>query len=111
VLAKASGGQLGCCHASDEVTRGGIRTLPAARGLRHAAIVVSSAAPFFCPHHGATLRHVRADTTHHTADLEVLISAGRGDVPLVQLRFRCSCCGSARIDLVVMSKDSAVVPW
>jgi hypothetical protein len=43
--------------------------------------------------------------------LEVLIAAGRGDIPLVHLRFRCSWCGSARIDAVVMSKDSAVVPW
>jgi hypothetical protein len=53
----------------------------------------------------------RACPRRHDADLEALISAGHGDVPLVQLRFRCSECHSARIDAVVMSKDSAVVPW
>jgi hypothetical protein len=29
----------------------------------------------------------------------------------MQLRWRCGVCSSARIDMVCMSKDSAVVPW
>ena len=28
------------------------------------------------------------------ADLQALVDAGRGDVPLIRLRFRCSNCGS-----------------
>jgi hypothetical protein len=48
---------------------------------------------------------------HRDADLSALIDAGCGDVPLVELRWRCSECRSARIDMVCMSKDSAVVPW
>jgi Zn finger protein HypA/HybF involved in hydrogenase expression len=28
------------------------------------------------------------------ADLQALVDAGRGDVPLVEMRFRCSNCGS-----------------
>jgi hypothetical protein len=47
----------------------------------------------------------------HDADLDALVAAGRGDVPLVQLRWRCSWCHSTRIDAVVMAKDSTVVPW
>jgi hypothetical protein len=43
--------------------------------------------------------------------LETLISAGRGDVPLVHLRWRCSWCDSTRVNVVLVSKDSAVVPW
>jgi Zn finger protein HypA/HybF involved in hydrogenase expression len=46
----------------------------------------------------------------HDADLDALVAAGRGDVPLVQLRRRCSWCHSTRIE-VVMAKDSTVVPW
>jgi hypothetical protein len=34
------------------------------------------------------------------ADLAGLIAAGRGDTPLVQLRWRCATCGSRRIDMV-----------
>jgi hypothetical protein len=45
------------------------------------------------------------------ADLRALINTGRGDVPLVQLRWRCSWCHSTRIDAVVMAKDSDVLPW
>jgi hypothetical protein len=48
---------------------------------------------------------------HRDADLDALVAAGRGDVPLVQLRWRCSWCHGTRIDAVVMSKDSAVLPW
>jgi hypothetical protein len=53
----------------------------------------------------------RACLRQHDADLEALIASGRGDIPLTRLRFRCSWCCSALIDAVVMSKDSAVVPW
>jgi hypothetical protein len=45
------------------------------------------------------------------ADLEALVTAGRGDVPLVQLRFRCTRCRSRLTDSVAMAKDSGVVPW
>jgi hypothetical protein len=34
---------------------------------------------------------------------------GCGEVPLVEPRGRCGECGSAHIDMVCMSKDSAVV--
>ena len=44
------------------------------------------------------------------ADLQKLIDAGRGDVPLTQLRFRCSNCGSDRTDFVVTSRDNPQ-PW
>ena len=46
------------------------------------------------------------------ADLQKLIDAGRGDVPLTKLRFRCSNCGSDRTDSVVTSRGAtAVQPW
>ena len=38
------------------------------------------------------------------ADLQALVDAGRGDVPLIQLRFRCSNCGSQLTDFVVTSR-------
>jgi hypothetical protein len=44
------------------------------------------------------------------ADLQKLIDAGRGDVPLTHLRFRCSNCGSDRTDFVVTSRDNPQ-PW
>jgi hypothetical protein len=53
----------------------------------------------------------RACLRSRDADFQALVDAGHGDVPLVSLRWRCSCCASTRIDAVVMSKDSAVVPW
>jgi len=34
------------------------------------------------------------------ADLAGLVDAGRGDVPLIHLRWRCSQCRSARIDMI-----------
>jgi hypothetical protein len=45
------------------------------------------------------------------ADLQGLTNAGRGDVPLVNLRFRCSYCGHREIDAVIASKDSAKRPF
>jgi hypothetical protein len=41
------------------------------------------------------------------ADLQALLAASRGDVPLTKLRFRCSQCGT---DFVVTSRDSPQ-PW
>jgi len=43
------------------------------------------------------------------ADLPALIAAGKGDVPLIHLRFRCSNCGSVRTDAVITAKTSE--PW
>jgi hypothetical protein len=52
---------------------------------------------------------------HHEApaDLQAIVVAGRGDVPLRSLRFRCTRCGSSRhTDHVVMAKDAlGVQPW
>jgi hypothetical protein len=48
---------------------------------------------------------------HQTdADLEALIEAGRGDVPLIELRWRCGRCGHRRIDMICTGKH-VVVPW
>jgi hypothetical protein len=44
------------------------------------------------------------------ADLQALVNAGRGDVPLIHLRFRCSNCGSQLTDFVVTSRDEPR-PW
>jgi hypothetical protein len=44
------------------------------------------------------------------ADLHRLVETGRGDVPLTRLKFRCSNCGSDRIDFVVTSRDNPQ-PW
>ena len=44
------------------------------------------------------------------ADLHRLVESGRGDVPLIHLRFRCSNCGSDRTDFVVTSRDNPQ-PW
>jgi hypothetical protein len=44
---------------------------------------------------------------HHQApaDLQAIVNAGRGDVPLVELRFRCTSCGSSQhTDSVVMGR-------
>jgi hypothetical protein len=45
---------------------------------------------------------------HHEApaDLQAIIDADRGDVPLKDLRFRCTKCGSRLTDSVVMAKDA-----
>jgi len=46
------------------------------------------------------------------ADLAALVAGGRGDVPLVQLRWRCGRCRSDRVDFVCTSRDALrVVPW
>ena len=40
------------------------------------------------------------------ADLQALVDAGRGDVPLMQLRFRCGNCGSRRTDWAATAKET-----
>lgn len=44
------------------------------------------------------------------ADLQRLIDAGRGDVPLIRLRFRCGQCSSRLTDYVVTVRGG-VRPW
>jgi len=39
-------------------------------------------------------------------DLQALVDSGRGDVPLIRLRFRCSNCGSRLTDWVVTAKNT-----
>jgi transposase-like protein len=48
----------------------------------------------------------------HQADANphALVDAGRGDVALIKLRFRCSNCGSHLTDFVVTSRDNPQ-PW
>jgi hypothetical protein len=51
---------------------------------------------------------------HHQApaDLQAIIDAGRGDVPVKDLKFRCTSCSSALTDFVIMSRDAlGVQPW
>jgi hypothetical protein len=46
------------------------------------------------------------------ADLQALIDAGKGDVPLINLKFRCSNCGSRLTDFGCTSKAAGwVQPW
>jgi len=46
------------------------------------------------------------------ADLQAIIEAGRGNVPVKDLKFRCTSCSSALTDFLVMSRDAlAVRPW
>jgi len=44
------------------------------------------------------------------ADLQAIVESGRGDVPLTELQFRCSQCGTDRTDSVVTSRDNPQ-PW
>jgi hypothetical protein len=44
------------------------------------------------------------------ADLQAIVDSGRGDMPLTELRFRCSQCGTGRTDFVVTSLDNPQ-PW
>ena len=45
------------------------------------------------------------------ADLQKLVDTGRGDVPLIHLKYRCSNCGSRRTDWVVTSRYSGRPAW
>jgi len=40
------------------------------------------------------------------ADLQRLVDTGKGDVPLIRLRFRCSNCGGRLTDWVVTAKNT-----
>jgi hypothetical protein len=40
------------------------------------------------------------------ADLQAIIDAGRGDVPIKDLKFKCTECGSSLTSAVVTSRDS-----
>jgi hypothetical protein len=44
------------------------------------------------------------------ADVQALVKTGRGDGPLVKLRFRCSNCGSRLTDWVVRHRLAACIP-
>ena len=58
---------------------------------------------------GGVLRFVPSQAD---ADLQAIIKVGRGDVPLTELRFRCSNCGSRRTDWVVTAGSAlSVQPW
>jgi hypothetical protein len=44
------------------------------------------------------------------ADRQAIVDAGRDNVPLTELRFRCSQCHADRTDFVVTSRDNPQ-PW
>jgi hypothetical protein len=48
---------------------------------------------------------------HHQAPagLQAIIDRGRGDVPLKNMKFRCTKCGSSLTDAVVMARDALAV--
>jgi transposase-like protein len=46
----------------------------------------------------------------HNVDLQALVDAGKGDVPLFHLRFRCSYCGHRNIDALVTPKERVLGP-
>jgi hypothetical protein len=56
--------------------------------------------------------HVWCKACHHAADadLQALIDKGRGDVPLIRMRFRCAKCGSRLVESVVMPKPRVMKP-
>ena len=43
-------------------------------------------------------------------DLQAVVDAGKGDVPLFHLRFRCSYCGHRGCDALVVPKERTVQP-
>jgi hypothetical protein len=51
-------------------------------------------------------RSLSACRHQREVDLQALVDAGRGDVPLIKLRFRCSNCGSRLTDFVVTTKNT-----
>ena len=52
--------------------------------------------------------HARADGDNRARPIraEHVVNAGRGDEPLIKLRFRCSNCGSRLTDWVVTAKNT-----
>jgi hypothetical protein len=53
----------------------------------------------------AVLLTCRSCLRNRHADLEALVADGRGDMPLIELRWRCSNCRSQRVDFVVTSRS------
>jgi hypothetical protein len=54
----------------------------------------------------------RACKHRANADLQKLVDSGRGDVPLIRLRFRCTnCAGGSRSTDWVVTNDYAPRPW
>jgi hypothetical protein len=45
------------------------------------------------------------------ADLQKLVDTGRGDVPLIHLKYRCSRCGSRLTDFVCTSRYGGRPAW
>jgi len=54
--------------------------------------------------------HCRSGLRSRTAGLQALIDDGRGVVPLIHLRFRCSYCGHRNIDALVTPKERVLGP-
>jgi len=52
---------------------------------------------------GGHVLHVICNGCQHSvkADQPALIAAGRGDVPVIELRFRCGACGSRNTSVIV----------
>jgi hypothetical protein len=64
-----------------------------------------------CPHPCARFLLTCKSCRHQRdADLQALIDAGRGDVPLTELRWKCARCSHRRIDMVVTSHANPQ-PW
>jgi hypothetical protein len=74
--------------------------LPTARTTLHTGYVRVLVFCNSCRHQG----------TRPTPTSKAIVESGRGDVPLIQLRFRCSQCGTDRTDFVVTSRDNPQ-PW
>jgi len=62
---------------------------------------------------GWLIELVWCNACHHQApaDLQAIIDAGLGDVPLKDLRFRCAQCGSQRTDAVMGKGGVGAQPW
>jgi hypothetical protein len=62
-----------------------------------------------CRHHAPA---TSCNSCRHQADadLQAIVESGRGGVPLTELRFRCSQCGTDRTDFAVTSRDNPQ-PW
>ena len=61
-------------------------------------------------HAAGAIRGAVAALRSRTAGLQALIDDGRGDVPLIHLRFRCSYCGHRNIDALVTPKERVLGP-
>jgi hypothetical protein len=53
----------------------------------------------------AILLTCRSCLRNRDADLEAPVADGLGDMPLIELRWRCSNCRSRRVDFVVTSRS------